>query len=117
MRVVAYVYDSADPADHVADVLELLDERETPAGFEPTDVDAGDDRTAAERDATLTVKSAVRIGTPPAELFGEDGSPDFSTGALVTEAETGRRSLHVGATAREVLETERDETGGGTERN
>jgi hypothetical protein len=93
MRVLSYVYDSAARPCHVDAVLEELASREE--AVELVDV-AGD---AARRDAMLTVKGAVRIGSPPDELFDEEGRPDFSAGALVTEAETGRRTLHVGEEA------------------
>jgi hypothetical protein len=58
------------------------------------------------REAILTVKNAVRIGSLPDELYGEDGTPDFSAGVLITEAETGRRSMHVGREAVEAVESE-----------
>jgi len=100
MRVRSYVYDSADPASHVDAVLAELDAREEDA--EVVDVSGG----ATRRDAMLTVKEAVRVGSPPDVLFDEDGRPDFSAGALVTEAETGRRTLHVGSDALAALRDE-----------
>ncbi|MFB6309239.1 MAG: hypothetical protein ABEH35_07915 [Haloarculaceae archaeon] len=96
MRVVSYVYDSDETPDHVRRVLEALDDRDE--SFDRVDVSE-----AGEREATLTVKQAVRIGSPPSELFDDDGQPDFSAGALITEAPTGRRSLHVGQAAIEAL--------------
>lgn len=93
MHVVAYVYDSETTPDHVPAVLAALDDR----GEDPDVVDAAGE--GGRREAMLTVREAVRIGTAPDELFDEDGSPDFSPGALVTEAETGRRTLHVGSEA------------------
>lgn len=104
MRVHAYVYDSADPAPHVQQVLDLLEDREETIDY--VDVDEPTNRDDGRREAMLTVKNAVGIGTPPDELYGEDGSPDLTVGALVTEAPTGRRSLHVGADALDALETE-----------
>jgi hypothetical protein len=106
MRATAYVYESASADTHVDAVLDLLATRTE--DVDRIDVSAHDDRAAARREAMLTVKSAVRVGSPPAALFDEDGDPDFSTGALVTEASTGRRSLHVGADALERLQEARE---------
>jgi hypothetical protein len=101
MRALAYVYDSADVGPHVRAVLGELDDREE--AVDRIDVAAYDDRAAAIREATLAVKSGVGIGTTPGELFDADGDPDFSAGALITEAGTGRRRLHVGAEALDAL--------------
>jgi hypothetical protein len=101
MRVLTYVYDSENAGPHVRAVLEVLDEREK--SIDRIDVAAYDDRAAAIREATLAVKSGVGIGTTPGELFDADGDPDFSAGALITEAGTGRRRLHVGAEALDAL--------------
>lgn len=99
MRVLSYVYDSAEMAPHVDAVIDELAAREG-------DVEFVDEAEAGTREAMLTVKEAVRIGSPPDALFDEDGRPDFSTGALVTEAETGRRTLHVGEDALAALRGE-----------
>lgn len=104
MRVRSYVYDSRDPPPHVEKAIVLIDDRDEEPDL--LDVAAGDDPKDARREAMLTVKNAVRIGSTPDELFGEDGRPDFSAGTLITEAETGRRSLHVGEAALEALEEE-----------
>jgi len=104
MRVRSYVYDSADADSHVEAVLDLIESREE--RVDRVDVAAAEDRADGRREAMLTVKSAVRIGSPPETLFDEDGRPDFSAGALITEEPTGRRSLHVGAEALEVLRGE-----------
>lgn len=101
MRVLAYVYDSTQPASHVDRVLALIGAREESVDL--IDVGSPDNRTAVQRDAMMTVKAAVRVGSPPAELYDDRGLPNFSEGALVTEEETGRRSLHVGPDALEVL--------------
>jgi len=101
MRALAYVYDSADAGSHVRAVLGELDDREE--AVDRIDIAAYDDRAAAIREATLAVKSGVGIGTTPGELFDADGDPDFSAGALITEAGTGRRRLHVGAEALDAL--------------
>lgn len=102
VRVKHYIYNSETAADHVQAVLELLAEREEQV--EHHDVAAADDRRDGLREAMLTLRDAVRIGANPDEIYDADGNPDFSVGALVTEAETGRRSLHVGAEALRVLE-------------
>jgi len=104
MRALTYVYDSANADAHVEAVLDRLAER--PESVERVDVAAFDDRADAMRAATLAVKSGVGIGTTPEELFDDDGDPDFSPGALITEAETGRRRLHVGADALDALDAE-----------
>jgi hypothetical protein len=104
MRVRSYVYDSAERGSHVDAVLERVERREE--SVDCLDVAAAEDRAGARREAMLTVKSAVRIGSPPAALFDEDGRPDFSAGALITEEATGRRSLHVGTAALEALDGE-----------
>jgi len=102
VRAITYVYDSGDAPPHVADVLAALEDREE--SVDRVDVAAFDDRSTAIREATLAVKSGVGIGTTPDELFDEDGVPAFSPGALITEADTGRRRLHVGADALDALE-------------
>jgi hypothetical protein len=101
MRALTYVYDSGNADPHVAAVLAALEEREE--SVERIDVASYDDRAAAIREATLAVKSGVGIGTTPDAFFDEAGDPDFSAGALITEAETGRRRLHVGAEALDAL--------------
>lgn len=102
MRPITYVYDSENTPPHVADVLAALDAREE--AVDRVDVAAFDDRSTALREATLAVKSGVGIGTTPDDLFDADGDPDFSPGALITEADTGRRRLHVGADALDALD-------------
>jgi hypothetical protein len=91
--------------DTVAAVLDALADR--PEEPRLLDTAAGDPN-EARREAMLVVRQAVRVGSAPEELFDEDGDPDFAAGALVTEAETGRRSLHVG---REALAALADESG------
>lgn len=101
MRVISFVFDSENTPLHVETVLELISAREE--AVNRIDVAAGDNRGDAEREAMLTVKEAVRIGSVPEALFDENGHPDFSVGALVTEETTGRRSLHIGTDALEAL--------------
>lgn len=98
MRVLAYVYDSTDADAHVEAVLAAVRASDEPVDL--VDVAGGAD----EREATLAVKRAVSIGSLPETLFDADGRPDFSPGALVTEAPTGRRSLHVGPAAVEAID-------------
>jgi hypothetical protein len=102
MRVLTYVYDSGSAAPHVEAVLGALEGREE--SVDRIDVAAYDDHGEAMREATLAVKSGVGIGTTPDALFDADGDPDFSPGALITEAETGRRRLHVGTDALDALD-------------
>lgn len=104
MRVLAFVYDSAEPTDHVDGVLNRLDDR--PEDIDYVDVAAAETAADGQREGMLTIKNAVGIGTPPAELYGEDKTPDLTVGALITEESTGRRSLHVGEEALDVLENE-----------
>lgn len=101
MRIVAFVYDSTDPPTHVQSVLERL------AGID-TDAEVIDAASPEDgyREAVLAVKEGVGIGSIPEELFDADGTPDFSAGALITEAPTGRRELHVGAATIEALRAE-----------
>lgn len=101
VQAIAYVYDGDTTDPTVETVLELLAERpEQPRLVDTAEGDPAD----ARREAMLVVRAAVRVGSAPDELFNEAGDPDFSAGALVTEAETGRRSLHVGEDALEILE-------------
>lgn len=97
MRALTYVHDSSDAGEHVTAVLKRLEAREE--AVEYLDVAAYEDHTEAIREATLAVKEGVGIGTTPEALFDADGAPDFSPGALIAEAETGRRSLYVGEEA------------------
>ncbi len=94
MRVLAYLYDGERADDTVRAVLDALDAREEAA--ERIDAAAGPD---AEREATLWVKETTRIGASPEELYREEGGMRFAAGVLITEADTGRRSMHVGEDA------------------
>jgi hypothetical protein len=106
MRATSYVYDSSDADTHVNAVLDLLESREEETTLlDVAMVEDGDD---THREAMLTVKSAVRIGSPPEALFDGTGRPDFSPGALITEEATGRRSLHTGTEALETLRAEKE---------
>jgi hypothetical protein len=100
MRVVSYVYDSRALPTHVRECLSELSDRDDEP--ELIDVDGAETREDGRRTAMLTVKNAVRIGSTPEELF-DDGQPDFSVGALITEADTGRRTLHIGSDALDAL--------------
>ena len=104
MRALTYVYDSENVPEEVDTTLDELDARE--ASADRVDVAAFEDRDDALREATLAVKSGVGIGSIPDDLFDDDGNPDFSPGALITEADTGRRRLHVGADALDALGVE-----------
>lgn len=104
MRVISYVYDSTDTDAHVDAVLNLIESRDEEVDL--LDIAIVDNREDGHREAMLTVKNAVRVGSPPETLFDETGHPDFSAGALLTEEPTGRRSLPVGTEALEVLRDE-----------
>lgn len=104
MHVVSFVYDSATRRPHVVEILSELDERDS--NPEIIDVEAADSREDGRRQAMLEIKNAVRIGTTPEELFDDDGRPDFSIGALITEADTGRRTLHVGQDGLDALRSD-----------
>jgi hypothetical protein len=108
MRVRSYIYNSGAAPDHVERVLELLDDREE--GVERQDVGAAADADDARREAMLTLRESMRIGENPAGIYGEDGTPDFATGVLITENEVGRRAVHVGTDALGALR-EAEETG------
>jgi hypothetical protein len=101
MKVHAFVYDSAAAPAHVETVRQRLQSRDEEVKL----VDVADgDRADQRRTAILTVKNAVRIGSLPDELFDESGTPEFAAGVLITEAETGRRSMHVGSDALDALQ-------------
>lgn len=104
MHVLRYLYNSGTADEHVERALDRLADREE--AVEYTDVGAADDPDAARREAMLAVGQAVRIGGKPSGVFDEDGDPDFSAGAMIVEAETGRRTLHVGRDALEALRSE-----------
>jgi len=97
MQVLAFVYDSSESSEHVESVLDRLDGRDEEINY--VDIAAAETESDGQREGMLTVKNAVGIGTPPDELYGDDGTPDLSVGALITEEPTGRRSLHLGAAA------------------
>lgn len=97
MRVRAYLYNSESAAEHVQAVLDRVTERE---GVELVDVGEGDD---ARREAMFALRESVRVGDNPEDIYGDDGTPEFATGVLVTEDVTGRRSLHVGREALEAV--------------
>jgi hypothetical protein len=106
MRVNHYIYDSESAEEHVDAVLERLSSRDESIDY--LDVAAADDRDDAIREAMLTVRESVRIGTNPDGIYDDDGNPDFSPGVLVTQAPTGRRGLSVGRDALEALDDETD---------
>jgi hypothetical protein len=102
MRVVAYLYNSETGIDAVEQVLAALADREE--DIEHIDIGTADDPSAARREAMLRVGAATRIGGKPDAIFDDDGTPDFAAGALITEAPTGRRELHIGTDAVAALE-------------
>jgi hypothetical protein len=95
VRTLAYLYDGDRTDGTVEAVLDALDGRDV----ELLDAGAGPD---AAREATLWVKETTRIGASPEELAGPDGLT-FEPGVLITEAETGRRSMHIGEEALDAL--------------
>lgn len=101
MHVSTYIYDSETADDHVARVLERLEDRDETV--EHIDLGAAADRDSARREAMLAIGQATRVGGKPSGVFDEDGNPDFSAGAMITEESTGRRELHIGPEAVEVL--------------
>jgi len=105
MRVRSYIYNSGVAPDHVERVLDSLADR--PEDVERLDVDAAD---TERREAMLTLRESMRIGENPEGIYGEDGTPDFAAGVLITENEVGRRTVHVGSDALDALR-EDEETG------
>lgn len=108
MRVLTYIYNSETTDDRVAWVLEQLDDREET--IEYTDIGASDDPDGARREAMLAIGQATRVGKKPSGVFDDDGNPDFSAGAMITEEATGRRALHIGADSVKVLQSEEKQT-------
>ena len=103
MRVRSFIYNAAAADEGVERVLEMLAER--PEDVEYHDVGAGDTEDA-RREAMLTLRESMRIGENPDGIYGEDGTPEFATGVLITENEVGRRDIHVGDDALETLEAD-----------
>jgi len=89
----AFLYDSAQADETVQAVRDRLppDTRTLDVGGEAT-----------HREATIALKQAVRIGSPPDRLY-DDGILDFGPGVLITVAPTGRKELHVGEAALDAL--------------
>jgi hypothetical protein len=106
MRVRHYLYDSETGDDHVEAVLDRLADRDESVALQ--DVAAADDHSDAIREAMLTLRDAVRIGSNPDEIYDDDGRPDFSPGVLITEKSTGRRELYIGREALAVLDADDD---------
>ena len=104
MRVRTYIYDGETAADHVERVRDRLRERDDE--IELLDVAAAENRADAVREAMFAIRESVRIGSPPDEIYDENGTPEFSAGVLITEKPTGRRGLHVGRDALEALESD-----------
>lgn len=102
MRTRAYIYDSESTDATVEAVLDRLAGRSD--SIEMIDVAAVADRQAGLRRAMLTLRESIRIGKNPEDVFDAEGDPDFSAGVLITEAPTGRRSLHIGSAALEALD-------------
>jgi len=100
MRVRAFIYNSGVAAEHAERVRALLADREETVDFH--DVGSGD-ADDARREAMLTLRESMRIGENPDGIYGEDGTPDFATGVLITENDIGRREVHVGRDALDAL--------------
>ena len=101
MRVRTYIYDADTAADHVARVLERLDERDEE--IDRLNVAAAENRDDAVREAMFALRESVRIGRAPDAVYDDEGNPDFSAGVLIAQEPTGRRSVHVGRDALEAL--------------
>lgn len=104
MQVLTYIYDTETADDHVAWVLDRLETRYE--SVEYIDLGIADDRDDARREAMLAIGQATRVGGKPSGVFDEDGNPDFSSGAVITEEPTGRRKLHIGTEVVQVLQSE-----------
>lgn len=104
MRVLTYIYNSESADDHVAWVLDQLEDREETIAY--NDIRTSDDPDGARREAMLTIGQATRVGGKPSGVFDDDGTPTFAAGAMITEQATGRRDLHIGMDAVEVLQSE-----------
>jgi len=100
MRVRAFIHNSGAATEQAARVRELLAEREESVEFH--DLGTGDAE-GTRREAMLTLRESMRIGENPAGIYGEDGTPDFAAGVLITENEVGRREIHVGSDAVDAL--------------
>jgi hypothetical protein len=100
MRVRAFIYNSGAATDQAERVRELLADREGAVEFH--DLGTGDPEDA-RREAMLTLRESMRIGENPEGIYGEDGTPDFAAGVLITETEIGRRDIHVGSDAIDAL--------------
>ncbi len=96
MQVIELLHDTERASETGQAVAERVRDRSETV----TEVDLGTgDRADARRAAMLSVGNATRIGGKPDEIFDENGDPDFSDAAIVTEDERGRRELHVGEDA------------------
>jgi hypothetical protein len=101
MKIVSYLYNHESKSETVDAVLTQLQQREEE--IEIIDIADASNPDDARREAMLRVGEATRIGSKPDGVFDASGNPDFSRGVLITEADTGRRSLHVGKDAVETL--------------
>ncbi len=101
MRVRTYIYNADRAPDHVDAVLAALADRDEEIEYQ--DLAATASRDDAIREAMFTVRESVRIGKNPDGIYDEEGNPDFSAGVLITQEPTGRRSLHIGEDALDVL--------------
>jgi len=100
MRVRAFIYNSGAATERIERLRELLADREESVEFHDLGTGEAED---ARREAMLTLRESMRIGENPAGIYGEDGTPDFAAGVLITENEVGRREIHVGSDAVDVL--------------
>lgn len=106
MQVRTYVYNSETATATARAVRDLV--RERPESVEILDLGSAENYAEARRDAMLAVGDATGIGSKPDAIFDGEGDPDFSPGVLILDRETGRRELHVGEDALDVLSDERD---------
>jgi|GEM_PF-1722501 len=100
MRVRAFIHNSGAATAQTERVRELLADREETVEF--YDLGTGDAEDA-RREAMLTLRESMRIGENPEGIYGEDGTPDFAAGVLITENDIGRREIHVGSDAVDAL--------------
>jgi hypothetical protein len=101
MEVVAFLYNSHTGTDTVETVRERLEDREE--SVTRIDIATATDPADARREAMLMVGTASRVGPKPDAIFDDDGNPTFPAAVLITEKATGRRDLHVGSEALDVL--------------
>lgn len=97
MKTIAFIYDSGEMGPTVDAVLTWLKDRQEPVNR----IDVATDGNV--REAMLLLGESTRIGPKPDAVFDDDGNPDFSDGVLITEQETGRRTVRIGDDMLEVV--------------